>query len=60
MSHADHVAAGFCPFIDWAKTWCNGKAGHSGHHWARYLHRDGRVEIVNLDRAWHDGETPET
>lgn len=47
--HDEYVALGYCDFIDRGKTWCNGKNGHLGNHWAvRVLHEAGH-QIVELD-----------
>ncbi len=44
-AHAGYVAAGGCPATMPLnpKCWCNGKAGHSGYHFAPHIEPSGRV-----------------
>lgn len=45
--HQRYVEGGGCPHINRAKTWCNGKAGHSEElHHAPYLLPDGKTKQV--------------
>lgn len=46
VAHDRWVASGHCAEINWAKTWCNGEAGHYGDHWAPYENPDGGVTYV--------------
>jgi hypothetical protein len=46
--HDEWVALGFCSYINWAKTWCNGKAGHGESHWALRLLPSGNTERVTI------------
>lgn len=48
--HEEHLSLGHCDFISPALSWCDGKAGHDGEHWAHAqlpLYRTKRIIIRN-------------
>lgn len=46
--HDMWLALGYCPYIDLAKTWCNGLKGHESLHHAPNLMQDGSIRNITL------------
>jgi hypothetical protein len=47
--HRTWVDLGYCPYVNWAGTWCNDRTPTGHHqHWAHAQEPGGRVVQVRL------------